>query len=278
MAKRILVPLDVSPLAESIVPMVADAARGAGATVRLLHVAPLPQALVSETGQVIAYLDQEMERLEAEGMDYLRAVEVQLEGIPVECVVRFGDPVQEILLESEAFGADVIAVATAGRSGGEQVFRKSRLPVVLYHPGLWGSVGGAPQNAAVRVRVPEVQEGLHAAAADQRARDGQDPVFRLRERRRRGGHADVRRANREEKLGDSDAGDGSDQGAACGHRARKGGAVRLGRRRRGDGRFQPRKGDALRGQGLGSLRGRDQAQGRDRGVLRLREPWTSARG
>jgi nucleotide-binding universal stress UspA family protein len=22
----------------------------------------------------------------------------------------------------------------------EQVFRKSRLPVVLYHPGLWGSV------------------------------------------------------------------------------------------------------------------------------------------
>jgi nucleotide-binding universal stress UspA family protein len=149
MAKRMLVPLDASPLAESIVPVVADVARGAGATVRLLHVAPLPRALVSETGQVIAYLDQEMERLEAEGMDYLRAVEVQFEGIPVECVVRFGDPVQEILLEAEAFGADLIAVATAGRSGlgrtvlgsvAEQVFRKSRLPVVLYHPGLWGSV------------------------------------------------------------------------------------------------------------------------------------------
>lgn len=149
MAKRILVPLDASPLAESIVPLVAEAARGAGATVRLLHVAPLPQALVSETGQVIAYLDQQMERLEAEGMDYVRAVEVQFEGIPVECVVRFGNPVQEILLEAEAFGADLIAVATAGRSGlgrtvlgsvAEQVFRKSPLPVVLYHPGLWGSV------------------------------------------------------------------------------------------------------------------------------------------
>jgi nucleotide-binding universal stress UspA family protein len=149
MAKRILVPLDASPLAESIVPVVADAARGAGATVRLLHVAPLPQALVSETGRVVAYLDQEMERLEAEGMDYLRAAEVQFEGVPVECGVRFGDPVQEILLEAEAFGADLIAVATAGRSGlgrtvlgsvAEQVFRKSRLPVVLYHPGLWGTV------------------------------------------------------------------------------------------------------------------------------------------
>ena len=66
----------------------------------------------------------------------------------MECVVRCGDPVQEILLESEAFGADLIAVATAGRSGlgrtvlgsvAEQVFRKSRLPVVLYHLGLWGS-------------------------------------------------------------------------------------------------------------------------------------------
>jgi nucleotide-binding universal stress UspA family protein len=149
MAKRILVPLDASPLAELIVPVVADAARGAGATVRLLHVAPLPQALVSETGRVVAYLDQEMERLEAEGMDYLRAAEVQFEGVPVECGVRFGDPVQEILLEAEAFGADLIAVATAGRSGlgrtvlgsvAEQVFRKARLSVVLYHPGLWGTV------------------------------------------------------------------------------------------------------------------------------------------
>src|SRR3972149_5490791 len=149
MAKRILVPLDVSPLAESLAPVGGAAPPGGGSPGRLPHVAPLPQALVSETGQVIAYLDQEMERLEAEGMDYLRAVEVQLEGIPVECVVRFGDPVQEILLESEALGGGVIAVATAGRSGGgrtglgsvaEQVFRKSRLPVVLYHPGLWGSV------------------------------------------------------------------------------------------------------------------------------------------
>jgi nucleotide-binding universal stress UspA family protein len=67
----------------------------------------------------------------------------------VECGVRFGDPVQEILLEAEAFGADLIAVATAGRSGlgrtvlgsvAEQVFRKARLSVVLYHPGLWGTV------------------------------------------------------------------------------------------------------------------------------------------
>jgi nucleotide-binding universal stress UspA family protein len=39
MAKRILVPLDQSVTAEMVVPLVADAARGGGGTVRLLHVA-----------------------------------------------------------------------------------------------------------------------------------------------------------------------------------------------------------------------------------------------
>lgn len=44
MAKRILVPLDQSPVAEIVVPLVAAAARGAGATVRLLLVALLMRA------------------------------------------------------------------------------------------------------------------------------------------------------------------------------------------------------------------------------------------
>ena len=40
MAKRILVPLDRSEASRSVLPMVADMARGSGGTVRLLHVAP----------------------------------------------------------------------------------------------------------------------------------------------------------------------------------------------------------------------------------------------
>ena len=144
MVKRILVPLDQSLVAESVVPLVADLARGGGATVRLLHVAPQPDVLVSAEGRVVAYADQEMARLEAEGVDYLRAVELQLEGIPVECVVRFGDPLQRILGEADAFGADLIAVTTAGRSGisravlgsvAEQVFRKADGPVLLFRAG-----------------------------------------------------------------------------------------------------------------------------------------------
>jgi len=40
MAKRILVPLSGRERAESVLPLVADAARSSGATLRLLRVAP----------------------------------------------------------------------------------------------------------------------------------------------------------------------------------------------------------------------------------------------
>lgn len=145
MAKRILVPLDESPTAEIVVPLVAAVAHGAGATVRLLLVAPVPQNQISEGDRVVAYTDQEMARLEAEGLDYLRKVEVQFgsDG-DVECVVRFGDPVHEILREADAFGADLIAVTTQGRSAlgrvvlgsvAEEIVRKADAPVMLMRAG-----------------------------------------------------------------------------------------------------------------------------------------------
>lgn len=143
MAKRILVPLDQSTLAETVLPLVDDLARGEGALVRLLYVAPPPHTRMSEEGLVVAYADQEMERLEAEGRDYLSKVEVQLGGVTVECVVRFGDPLTEILGEAAAFEADLITVTTAGRSGlsrailgsvAEQVMRKAEVPVLLLRP------------------------------------------------------------------------------------------------------------------------------------------------
>jgi nucleotide-binding universal stress UspA family protein len=84
-----------------------------------------------------------MERLEAEGLDHMKGIATR-QGLSAECVVRFGDDADEILRESEACGADLLAVATAGKSGlkrmvmgsvAEQVFRRARVPVLLYHPG-----------------------------------------------------------------------------------------------------------------------------------------------
>jgi nucleotide-binding universal stress UspA family protein len=142
MAKRILVPLDRSFAAEMVLPLVADAARGGGGTVRLLHVAPLPVPRITTEGRVLAYADQEEQRLEIEGLDYLHTMELGFDGVAVESVVRFGDPVTQILREAEEFGADLIAVTTVGRSGlrraafrsvAEQVFRKAKAAVLLYH-------------------------------------------------------------------------------------------------------------------------------------------------
>jgi nucleotide-binding universal stress UspA family protein len=78
MAKRILVPLDGSESAEVAASLAADLARGSGGGVRLLQVYPVPEHRVSSNGRVVAYADQEMERLSAEGRDYLESVEARL--------------------------------------------------------------------------------------------------------------------------------------------------------------------------------------------------------
>jgi nucleotide-binding universal stress UspA family protein len=113
-AKRILVPLD-GEHADGIVPVVASVARDGGATVRLLRVYPVPERREGAHGRTVEYVDQAMSRLTAEAHDDLARDESQLAGVPVEIAVRFGDPAEEIALEAEAFGADVIAVSEPAR-------------------------------------------------------------------------------------------------------------------------------------------------------------------
>src|SRR5215468_1314369 len=57
MAKRILVPLDEAVQAESMVEAIGALARSTGATVRLLHVAPVPESLADDYGHVLVYAD-----------------------------------------------------------------------------------------------------------------------------------------------------------------------------------------------------------------------------
>jgi nucleotide-binding universal stress UspA family protein len=141
MAKRILVPLDEAVPAESMIEAIGALGRSTGATVRLLHVAPVPDSIVDEDGRVLVYADQETERLEAEALDYLRAVSFTLEGVALEYAVRYGDPVEQIVQDAETWNADLIAMATRGRSYigraplgsvAEQVFRKAPMAVTLY--------------------------------------------------------------------------------------------------------------------------------------------------
>jgi len=142
MAKRILAPLDAREASERVVPMVAAMAREMGSTVRLLRVFPVPERVVDESGRTVAYVDQEMERLTARGLDDLRAAEAMLDGVPVEAVVRFGEPADEILLEAEAFHADLIALATSPRGRvqrllapgvAQQVAESASVPTLVLH-------------------------------------------------------------------------------------------------------------------------------------------------
>lgn len=145
MAKRILVPLDGSAAAETVLALVADGARTAGATVRLLHVAPVPRNVQTPEGRIVAYADQEMDRLDAEHTDYLDALGVaHLTGVAYDCKVRFGEPLGEILQELETFNGDLVAVATRTRSSlsrallgsvAEELVRKARVTVMLVRPG-----------------------------------------------------------------------------------------------------------------------------------------------
>ena len=143
MAKRFLVPLDRRSPDEPAMTVVADAARAAGGTVRLLHVAPVPDMVVDLYGHTVAYSDQEMARVENEHMEDLRRFEPRFDGVAFETVVRFGDPVEQILKEAEAFGADAIAVMTSCRSGlkrtllgsvAEALLRKAPTTVMLLRP------------------------------------------------------------------------------------------------------------------------------------------------
>jgi nucleotide-binding universal stress UspA family protein len=139
MAKRILVPLDTSEHSESVLPLVADLARAAGATVRLLHVTPYARTRVSDDNRVIHYAHQLEERDAREAALRLRQLTALLDGIAVEYSVRLGDPGEEILREAEAFNADAIVLRAApwrwwrrtlGRVAA-RVRAKAAAPVVL---------------------------------------------------------------------------------------------------------------------------------------------------
>lgn len=142
MAKRILAPIGADEGSEAVVPVLAGLAQGAGSTVRLVRVFPVPEHVVGDHGRVLAYVDQEMERLTAEGLRDLRHVEAQLEGIPVESVVRFGDVADEIVFEAAEFNADLIALA-ADRPGrvwralapgvADRVVERSSVPTLVLH-------------------------------------------------------------------------------------------------------------------------------------------------
>jgi CBS domain-containing protein len=141
--REILVPLDGTSGSEVVLATIGEIARAEGASVRLLNVRP-PVHAVEIEGRIVAYADQETERVEAEVRAYFQRVAASLGPVTVSFAVRFGEPAEQIVEEAETTPATLIAMATHRRTGiarvvkgsvAERVERATTIPVMLVRYG-----------------------------------------------------------------------------------------------------------------------------------------------
>ena len=143
MYKKIVVPLDGSPLAEAVLPHVESLASLEGAEVFLMFVAVKPVAEFSLAMPTM--IPDVIDTLESETLTYIQSIRARLQkaGIRTSILAREG-PVAETILEvCSELHADLIAMSTHGRSGvsrwlmgsvAEQISKQSSVPVLLIHP------------------------------------------------------------------------------------------------------------------------------------------------
>jgi len=139
MYKRILLPLDGSPLAEQALPhAIALAERFHSELILLRVLIPLPSpptttdaALQRATEEVAIFAREYLERV---------AADVQEHGIPVQMVTIGGRPHYQIIQYTETNQVDLIVMCTRGQSGlsrwllgsvSDRVVRGANVPVLM---------------------------------------------------------------------------------------------------------------------------------------------------
>jgi nucleotide-binding universal stress UspA family protein len=137
--RRVLVPLDGSDLAETVVPSILAIAQALDLEVVLLRVVAVfpPGTPESARGEI----EERRRRLYQEAEAYLGSVAGQLAGhVRVRIGVRKGEPATEIVEAAAEERADLIAMTTHGRSGlsrllfgsvAEAVLRQAEIPIFL---------------------------------------------------------------------------------------------------------------------------------------------------
>jgi len=145
MMHRILVGLDGSALAETILPTVTTLAKRLAAEIVLLHVTHVPGAIqVSDLG---AALDEVVGQQQRAARAYLDEVVHRVQEAPlgVRSELAVGDAAPEIVGCAERSHVDLIALATHGRSGigrwlhgsvAEAVLHATTTPLLLLQPGV----------------------------------------------------------------------------------------------------------------------------------------------
>ncbi len=142
----ILVPLDGSPLAETVLPFVEELAVRLSLPVSLLRVASMPSAAEPYSAALLAasHLDVD-EQVEHEAVSYLQDIATQLsaKGLTVEWHVYHGAPIRTIDQVAKETPNTLVALTTHGRSGikrlvigsvADAVIRDSGHPVLVVPP------------------------------------------------------------------------------------------------------------------------------------------------
>jgi len=141
--RRILVPLDGSPLAETAIPYARTLAAAGGWELILLSVWEVLPEEIETVGPDHA------RSLRDHGVRYFRAYlnnvaeALERDALEVSSEVRVGHPAIEIMLAASEFGADLVAMASHGRRGisqrrrgsvADKVLRGSTVPVLIIGP------------------------------------------------------------------------------------------------------------------------------------------------
>jgi nucleotide-binding universal stress UspA family protein len=136
----VVVPLDGSPVAETVLPFIIEIAGPLDMDVVLLRVVQPIAPVVLEGATATSFDDAETRRIDAEEYLAALAAEVRAKGVRVETRVRRGEPAGEIVAGAREVRADLIAMSTHGRSGlgrlvfgsvAEAVLRRAGVPVFL---------------------------------------------------------------------------------------------------------------------------------------------------
>ena len=132
MYKTILAPLDGSKRAEAILPHLEELARANGSKVVFMQAVEL--ALIAAEAKFASQTKSAYEVLEKQAADYLAGLkgEFREKGIDASTVVALSPVVEAIISTAERENADLIAIASHGRTGLSRVFYGSVAAGVLH--------------------------------------------------------------------------------------------------------------------------------------------------
>jgi nucleotide-binding universal stress UspA family protein len=158
----VLVPLDGSALAEEALPLAGELAQQYGRGLLLLHV--LPVGFQPAAGpQTYERGEEDAQEQEHQARQYLATVRARMLGemssapIPVEFMVKRGNPSNEIVRTAEVHPGSAVVMSTRGRTGlarlllgsvTSDVLRRAPVPVFIVPPNVKASNGSTHDREA----------------------------------------------------------------------------------------------------------------------------------